>query len=126
MANPTGRPAWIPTKEILDKAEEYGELGMTKQQIADALGIAYQTLNEKTKEFEDFSEAIKRGQAKGIANVASMLKESVDNGSVPAQIFYLKARAKWSDQNLEEVQTAIKNELDEVRDMVQKCMQPKS
>ncbi len=120
------RPAWTPTQENIKEIEKYAELGMTKEQIADCLGICYMTLNRQEKSNGEFSDAIKRGQAKGIANVTKMLKESVDNGSVPAQIFYLKARAKWSDQNIEEVQTAIKNELDNVREMVQKCMQKKT
>jgi hypothetical protein len=117
-----GRPPWIPTKEILEQVETYASRGLTKQQIADCLGIHYDTLNEKSKAYPDFSEAIKIGQAKGIAHVANLLITSAEQMNVSAQIFYLKSRAKWSDQNLEEVKDAIKNELDNVREMVQQCM----
>ena len=118
-----GQPPWIPTKEIIEQVESYAALGLTKEQIADCLGISYQTLNEKTKEYADFSEAIKRGQSKGIARMANLLTKSADGGSVPAQIFYLKARAKWSDLQTEEVEKAVKNELQEIRNSVQEWMQ---
>lgn len=121
-----GRPEWIPTPERIEKAEGYAALGLTKEQIARCLGISYETLNEKTKYYPEFSDAIKDGQAKGIARAANLLIKFAEGGSVPSVIFYLKAVGKWSDQNLEEVQTAIKSELDEVRKMVQECLQEKN
>lgn len=104
MSNPVGKPPWIPSQEDIKKAEEYATLGLTKLQIANCLGISYQTLNEKTKEYEDFADAVKRGQDKGIAMVAAKLVNNVNLGNVSAQIFYLKARAKWSDNDSADVQ----------------------
>lgn len=95
---PRGRPEWIPTEESIEQVESYAALGLTKEQIAHCLGISYQTLNEKTKEYSDFSDAIKRGSSKGIAMVANELTKNVKLGNVTAQIFYLKARANWSDK----------------------------
>src|SRR5689334_20162178 len=94
-----GRPEWIPTPERLEKVKHYASIGLTKQQIADALGIHYDTLNEKSKHYPEFSEAIKLGQAKGIAHVADKLTDNVNLGNVTAQIFFLKARANWSDNS---------------------------
>jgi len=103
MTHPGGRPPWIPGKEAIEKVEEYASLGLTKEQIANCLGISYQTFNEKTKEYQEFSDAVKRGQDKGIAKVAEKLIINVNLGNVPAQIFYLKARAKWSDNDSADV-----------------------
>ena len=120
-----GRPPWIPTQEDIANAELYASRGLTKQDVATALGISYETLNEKTKEYSEFSAALKRGRAKGIAHVANLLIKNAELMNASAQIFYLKAVGKWSDQNIEEVKDAIKNELDDVRKMVQECMQEK-
>lgn len=46
----------------------------------------------------EFAEAIKRGQALGIEEVANALFENAKGGNVTAQIFYLKARAQWKDR----------------------------
>ena len=117
-----GRPPWIPTAEAISQAETYASRGLTKLDIATALGISYETLNEKSKEYAEFSEAINRGRAKGIAHVANLLIKNAELMNASAQIFYLKAVAKWTDQNLDEVKDAIKTELDTVREMVQQCM----
>ena len=44
-----------------------------------------------------FDAAIKK-KAKGIQEVSNALFESALQGCVPAMIFYLKARAGWSDK----------------------------
>ena len=97
MANPVGKPPWIPTPEIIKKAEEYAALGLTKAQIASCLGIHYDTLNNKTKQYDDFNDAIKRGLDRGIAKYANLLLEHAKDGNSSSVIFFLKARAKWSD-----------------------------
>lgn len=122
----TGRPPWIPTPEILEQAESYAALGLTREQIASCLGIGKTTLYDKSIEYPEFAAAIKRGLDKGIARMANLLIKHAEAGNVSSVIFFLKARAKWSDQNLEEVDKAIKNELNAVREMVQKCMEEKS
>ncbi len=97
--NPVGRPLWMPTREELAKVESYGALGMTKRDIARCLDICYMTLNRRTKEFREFSDAIKRGEAKGLAQVTADLLKNVKKGNATAQIFYLKCRGKgkWVD-----------------------------
>jgi DNA-binding XRE family transcriptional regulator len=102
IKNPVGRPAWTPTKKEIDDAEAYASRGLTKEQIAECLGIHYDTLNEKSKLYPEFSDAIKRGKAKGIAHVASNLMKNIENGSVPAQIFWLKVNAKWKETEVVE------------------------
>ena len=91
-----GRPKWMPPD--LDKVESLAARGLTKQQIAHCLGISYQTLNERSKEYTDFADAIKKGEAKGISIIANALYESGKSGNTTAQIFYLKCRAKWREE----------------------------
>jgi len=94
------RPAIEITEEMIAQAEAYASRGLTTEQIALALGIGETTIYEKFKLYPNFREAINRGKSKGIAHVANALLKNVDNGNVTAQIFYLKAQAKWRDGNL--------------------------
>ena len=90
-------------------------------QISACLGIVSKTLIEKKRAFSEFSDAIKNGRAKGIGTITNALFESAVNGSVPAQIFYLKNRDQenWSDVQAHNVAVVAKLSdsqlLDEVR-----------
>jgi len=98
MKRKGGRPKWVPSAEDINKAETYAKAGLTEEQIAHALGICYDTLNNKKKEYVEFSEAIKRGKALGIGIVASeLMKLCVKEGNVTAMIFFLKTRAGWTE-----------------------------
>jgi hypothetical protein len=101
--HPGGRPKWIPTPKDILKAEELAARGLTKEQIAHYLCISYDTLNERTKEIAEFSDAIKRGQAFGIEKIANSLFETALSGNVTAQIFYLKSRAGWKETEIQEI-----------------------
>ena len=108
-----GRPRYEITDAICHEAEELASQGLTKVQIAASLGIHYCTLNEKTKDFPEFSEAIKRGQAKGVLKVSSALFDAALKGSVTAQIFYLKRRApdSWGDNSKPEGEAFIESNM---------------
>ena len=97
MRWPMARPKFEITQEVIDKAESLAASGLTKEEIAGCLGISYQTLNEKTKMFPEFLEAIKNGQSKGIGMMANNLVKLAKAGNAAANIFWLKARAKWRD-----------------------------
>ena len=119
-----GRPPFEITEEVCKKAKSLAAQGMNLEQIADCLGISYQTLNEKKKEFSYFSDSIKEGAAQGIGIITNKLFERgkgiaqfekvtvVKDGKsvtttteknilpdVTAQIFYLKNRAGWKDRS---------------------------
>jgi hypothetical protein len=81
----------------LEKIEDLAAKGLTLEQIAAALSIDVRTLYNHRKKFREVGEAINRGAANGIAMIANKLFEAANNGSVTAQIFYLKARAGWRD-----------------------------
>lgn len=90
-----GRPAWTPPD--LGMVEKLAAQGLREREIAAALSISYQTLNEKKKEFTDFSDAIERGRGKGAAIVTSKLMEQVQLGNVQAIIHFTKTRLGWRE-----------------------------
>ena len=94
-----GRPAFLITPEILEKTERLAAQGLNQVQISACLGIVQKTLIEKKRAFSAFGNAIKIGKAKGIGTVTNALFQSAQNGSVPAQIFFLKNRdpENWKD-----------------------------
>lgn len=108
-----GRPPFIITPEILEKAELFASNGLTKEEIADSLGICYMTLNRREKENVEFSDAIKRGKAKGIGMMANNLVELARSGNAAANIFWLKSRANWKESKEEfKPQYAMQNVID--------------
>lgn len=93
-------------KEIdLAEVERLASIGLTMEQIAHNLGIATSTLYVRKNESPEFSEAIKRGQAKGIEAVANKVFENAMAGNVPSALFYLKARAGWRDTPLPDAES---------------------
>lgn len=94
-----GRPAIEITEELCKKAESLAAQGLTMEQIALVLGMGESTLYAKKAEYLEFLEAIKEGQAKGVAVITNKLFESGKGGNLGAQIFYLKNRAGWKDKS---------------------------
>ena len=92
-------PAGRPEIEIdLKQVEKLAAIGLNEQQVADSLGICQSTLARRKQNKADFADALKRGQAKGIATVANNLFEQSKDGNVSAGIFFMKNRAGWSDK----------------------------
>lgn len=82
----------------LAKVEELAGLGLTREQIALSLGVSYSTLNRRAKESEEIETAMKRGRALANIKVAGELMKAIEAGNVTAIIFYLKARAGWTEK----------------------------
>lgn len=120
--NKGGRPPWIPPEP--DKVESLAARGLTLEQIANCLGISYQTLNEKSKEYAEFADAIKRGRDKGISIVANALFEGAKSGNTTAQIFFLKARAKWYENELIDRESDGKD-IENAKEIAKKCSKDK-
>ncbi len=100
-----------PKIEIdLAKVEAFAARGLTQEQIADALGISPRTLQSRKAESAEFADAIKRGQSRGIAQVANALFEKVKGGDTTAMIFFLKARAGWKEAQRIELEDSEKTE----------------
>ena len=101
-----GRLRFEVTPEVCEQVENLAAQGLTVDQIALVLGVSHWTIYERQNEFPEFSDAIKRGRGKGIANVTNALyeKATVDKDNT-AMIFYLKNRAGWVDK--QEVQSTV-------------------
>ena len=95
-----GRPKLDITPEDIKKAEALASQGLTQEQIFYSLGIGKSTYYLRKAEIKEFSDAIKRGQAKGIATVTNALFKKAVKGDNVAMIFYLKNRdpLNWSDK----------------------------
>lgn len=99
MAAAKKRPG-KPRLEIdLARVTELASRGLTHEQIAAALGISRSTLQARKAEGGQFALAIEKGQALGIEEVSNALFQNAIGGNVTAQIFFLKARAKWKDRH---------------------------
>lgn len=94
-----GRPRIDIDDAMCKKAEKLATQGLTMVQIASVLGMGESTLHEKKARFLDFSEAIKKGKAKGIASITNSLFNKALSGSETSMIFYLKNRdpENWED-----------------------------
>jgi len=86
----------------LNKVESLAANGLTQEQIAAALGISESTLHKRKQENTEFTAAIKRGKAKGIALVTNKLMESIKDGNMTGMIFFLKTQAGWKETNVQE------------------------
>jgi len=84
----------------LQQVENLASRGLGTTQIARAMGVSWNTIDRNRKRSVDFEDAIKRGKAKGLAQVTNSLFTSATDGNVTAQIFYLKNQdAKtWKDR----------------------------
>ena len=97
--NPMGRPRFEVTPEVLEKTESLMAKGLTVEQCAGMLGISTSTFYLYQAEFSEFSDTIKRGQARGIDAVTNALFENATvDRNVPSIIFFLKNRAGWVDK----------------------------
>jgi len=85
----------------LDQVETLAARGLGTSQIARAMGVSWNTIDRNRKRSVDFEESIKRGKARGLAQVTNALFESAtEKNSVVAQIFYLKNQdpSIWKDR----------------------------
>jgi len=85
----------------LEQVENLASRGLGNSQIARALGVSWNTIDRNRKRSEDFEESIKKGKARGLAQVTNALFESAtEKNSVVAQIFYLKNQDPkiWKDR----------------------------
>ena len=90
-----------PIKIDLEQVENLASRGLGTTQIARALGVSWNTIDRNRKRSEDFEESIKKGKARGLAQVTNALFESAtEKNSVVAQIFYLKNQDPkiWKDR----------------------------
>ena len=93
----------------LEQVENLASRGLGTTQIARALGISWDTIDRNRKRSAEFEDALKRGKAKGLAQVTNSLFTSATDGNVTAQIFYLKNQDAKTWKDRQEVVTATVN-----------------
>ena len=134
MDKPRKKPGRKPVVIDIDRVEQLAAQGLGPYQISRALGISWDTYNKNKKRSLELSEAIKRGEAKGLARVSNSLFKSANEGNVTAQIFYLKNRdsKSWSDRqevnhnlNLADILDSAKNRVIEGKVVTEQLDSPR-
>lgn len=96
-----GRPSKYDPR-LCDLALSYLSKGYSKQALAGKLGISRETLYEWCRTHEDFSDTIKKGEAKSLMfweekGMDGMMGKTKGFNSI-VWIFTMKNRFGWSDQ----------------------------
>lgn len=122
--HPGGRPRFEITDDIIARAESLAADGLTREEIALCLGMGTSTLYEKLNSYPELAEAINCGKAKGIAVMANNLVKLAKAGNAAANIFFLKARAKWreNDEDNTEVLNKATEALAKMQELADKCL----
>ena len=89
-----------PKKKVIDLREvrRLSMVGLTKEQIAGALGMSRSTFFDHMSKNPEISDAFEQGKGYGIGRVADSLFAKAVKGDTTAQTFFLKARAGWKDK----------------------------
>jgi hypothetical protein len=87
-------------KDNLILVEGWARDGLTDEQIAYNLGIAYSTFREYKNKYSALSSALKKGKEVVDYEVENALYKAAINGNVTAMIFWLKNRRPhgWKDR----------------------------
>lgn len=92
------QPAHVPDAETAVKVRAYSAIGVPQVQIAILVGMSEPTLKKY------YQAELDHGSAEGIAKVANTLFHRATTGKdLGAAIFYLKAKAGWSEKSVVEV-----------------------
>lgn len=93
---------WIEPEGLI-RLEGWARDGLTDEQIAKNMGVAYSTLREWKKSQPAISAALKKGKEVVDFEVENALFKAAIEGNTTAQIFWLKNRRpdKWRDKPLE-------------------------
>ena len=85
-----------PTEETRKLAKTLSGLGVPQDDIATLVGVSKPTLHKHYREDLD------KGMAEANAKVAGSLFNQAVNGNTSAAIFWMKARANWSEKIINE------------------------
>lgn len=103
-----GKPPMVMTPKMLKDAEKFAAQGLNQEQIALSLGISGTCFYKQKRINEQFAQACKSGQAKGIQNVSNVLYEKALTGDNASMMFYLKCRGgnPWREKHEVEVKAS--------------------
>jgi hypothetical protein len=86
---PAGRPEFIVDEALCKKVETLAAQGLAEYQICAVIGCSQETFIKKKKKYSELVEAIKEGQAKGVATITNSLFNKAKGGDNVSMIFYL-------------------------------------
>ena len=91
---------YLLAHEVLLLLEGWARDGLTDEQISENVGIVPSTLYRWKNEYEEISEALKKGKEVVDYQVENALLRNAIKGDTTAQIFWLKNRRpdKWRDK----------------------------
>lgn len=75
---------------------------MSREHIAQILGISEATLYSRQREDPKFVEAFNQGVAEGVAAVSGELLKMIKAGSIRAMMYYLNCKAGWKETSIVE------------------------
>ena len=98
---------WL-TDDGLTLLEGWARDGLTDEQIAHNMGVAYSTFRVWKEKYSAISAVLKKSKEIVDFEVENALLDAALGGNITAQIFWLKNRqkAKWKDKPVEDTQTA--------------------
>lgn len=94
--------AHIPTKDNRAKVAALASFGITQSNICKYIGVSPMTL---TKYYHDELDTAAIDKTVAVAN--ALFHNATERNNVTAQIFWLKTRARWREDNPDETQGAI-------------------
>ena len=82
-----------------DRIENMAGIGLNLSQIAAILGISDRTFNRYMNEYPRLRDAVLKGRAKGIAQIANVAFKAAASGkSNDMTRFYLRTQAGWTEK----------------------------
>lgn len=110
------------TPKLLEEIEDMASCGMFEKDIALCLGITAKCLTENKSLKSELSEAIKRGNAKGLRRTTNKLRECVEDREIAAIIYYLKCKGQWREPEKEDNSSeALRKEMSELKEELKQC-----
>lgn len=89
---------WGPTETEIKLIGTMSAYGVPIERLADYFGVSKQTFELAMKKSDAMHQAILKGRAKGLSNVAQTAYEMAMSKRQPAMtIFYLKTRGGWRE-----------------------------
>ena len=93
-----GRPAAVLSTKQIDQVEALAAV-CTKAQIAAYFSVTEKTFRAIEQRQPEVFTAYRRGRARAVADVGSILYQKALDGDIRAMQFYLKTQAGWSEKS---------------------------
>jgi len=98
------------TPSTIEHIAELAKNGVDSEDIYNIISSEERIDKKQLANHSDVKRLEEYGKSVGIATVASALFEAACNGSVQAQMFYLRAKGKWRDGVTQEQHTGFSHE----------------